>query len=406
MTIKTRYAQLFCVASVCLLATLWGAVDRPASAEEHKKQAPVLIGLDADLSSGSAESGQAIRRGIELALDEINAGGGVLGRPLALVVRDHHGNPTRGIDNILEFADMPNLVAVVGGLHTPVALAELPAIHQHRIIYLGPWAAGTPVVDNGYSPNFVFRVSVRDALAGGYLIDQALAREFKHLALLLENTGWGRSNEKAMKTALARHGKTPATVQWFNWGAKKVADQLQAMEASGADVVMLVANSPEGAVVIKAMAARTEEKRLPIISHWGISGGHFFQDTRDVLPKTDLMFLQTFSFLATASQPRSAKVAEAYLTRYDDCDTLAHIKSPVGTAHAYDLVHLLARAIEAAGTFDKNLVRDALEMIKRHTGLVRTYAPPFTPDRHDALTRDDFHLARYDENGAIQRITP
>lgn len=364
----------------------------------------VLIGLDADMSSGSAESGMAIQRGIELAIDEINAGGGVLGRPLSLVVRDHHGNPSRGIDNIIALAGRPELVAVVGGLHTPVALAELKTIHEQRIIYLGPWAAGTTVVANGYAPNFVFRVSVRDEFAGGYLVNQILKRGFERPALLLENTGWGRSNEKAIKSALALHGLAPATVQWFNWGAKQVSDQLQVIDYSRADVILLVANAPEGEVVMKDIAALQMDKRRPVISHWGITGGHFFRDTRQALEKTDLTFLQTFSFLATASVPRSATVARAYIARYDDCDTVEQIKSPVGTAHAYDLVHILALAIKAARSIDRDRVRAALEQVKHYPGLVRDYAPPFTARRHDALTGDDFHLARFNGNGIIVKI--
>jgi branched-chain amino acid transport system substrate-binding protein len=375
-----------------------------ATGEARAAVQPVLIGLDADMSSGSAESGLAIQRGIELAIDEINAHGGVLGRPISLVVRDHHGNPTRGIDNIVEFAGMPDLVAVMGGLHTPVALAELPAIHEHQIIYLGPWAAGTSVVDNGYSPNFVFRVSVRDSFAGGYLIDQALKRGFKRPALLLENTGWGRSNEKAMKRALVRHGLEPATVQWVNWGAKQVSEQLLAIDSARADVIILVANAPEGAVIVKDISTQPADKRRPVISHWGITGGNFFQDSHSALEKIDLAFLQTFSFLATASNPRSAVVARTYMTRYDDCDTVAKIKSPAGTAHAYDLTHILALAVNAAGSFDRNRVRDALEQVEYYQGLVREYAPPFTPRRHDALSRDDFHMARYDRDGYILRI--
>ena len=391
-----------------LFAFFWAAFclqSVSVSAKDANNKEPFIIGLDADLTSGSAESGLAIRRGIELAIEEINSTGGVLGRPLSLVIRDHHGNPSRGIDSILEFAKTPNLVAVVGGLHTPVAMAELPAIHDKKLIYLGPWAAGTPVVDNGYSPNFVFRVSVRDALAGGYLIDQALAQGFRKPALLLENTGWGRSNAKAMKAALAKKGMEPATVQWFNWGAKETYDQLTAMGSSGADVVILVANAPEGVAVIKTMAALPEAQRRTIISHWGITGGSFFEDAKTVLTKIDLMFLQTFSFLATASRPETKKVTIAYLKRYGSADATG-IKSPTGTAHAYDLVHLLALAMEGANSSDSSQVRDAMEKITSHKGLVRSYDPPFTPTRHDALTREDFHLARYDENGIIQRIEP
>lgn len=97
----------------------------PAFAAPQHTAPNILIGLDADMSSASAESGEAIRRGIVLALDGINRNGGVLGRRLELVVRDHRGNPGRGIDNMLAFAQMNDLVAVVGGIHTPVALEEL-----------------------------------------------------------------------------------------------------------------------------------------------------------------------------------------------------------------------------------------------------------------------------------------
>ena len=57
-------------------------------------------------------------QGIVLAIEEINKGGGVLGRPLKLVAKDHRGNPARGIDNMTDFANMHDLVAVVGGIHT------------------------------------------------------------------------------------------------------------------------------------------------------------------------------------------------------------------------------------------------------------------------------------------------
>ena len=111
--------------SVCLGVCLMFGVTGHADTSPD----PIIVGLDADMSSGSANSGEAIRRGMALAIDVINRSGGVLGRPMRIVVRDHRGNPTRGIDNIEAFARTENLVAVVGGLHTPVALAELEAIN-------------------------------------------------------------------------------------------------------------------------------------------------------------------------------------------------------------------------------------------------------------------------------------
>ncbi len=122
------------------------------------------------MSAVAAEGGQAIYQGAMIAINEINREGGVLDRPLELIVRDHRGNPARGIRNIQTFSQTSDMVAVLGGVHTPVALQELELIHQHQLIYLSPWAAGTAIVDNGYEPNNVFRVSIRDAEAAKVLL--------------------------------------------------------------------------------------------------------------------------------------------------------------------------------------------------------------------------------------------
>jgi len=366
-----------------------------------RAQSAILIGLDADMSSASAEAGEAIRRGALLAIEEINASGGLLGRPLELVVRDHHGNPARGVDNMHAFSDMPDLLAVIGGLHTPVALQELQIIHDNRIIYLGAWAAGTPIVDNGYDPNYVFRVSVRDEFAGGFMVKNAIERGATKLGLLLERTGWGRSNEKAIVDALEEKGLSPAGVEWFNWGISDMSEQIERLHAAGADALILVANPPEGLVVVRSMAARPESSRLPIISHWGITGGTFPQMAGDQLKQVDLLFLQTFSFLAPPVPERAQQLFQQYQAMFPDVKSVEEVPAPPGTAHAYDLVKMLAMAVRDAGTLDRAVVRDAMERIERHKGLLRDYAPPFTAKRHDALNAEDFIMARYGENGII-----
>ena len=129
-------------------------------------QDDIVIGLDADMTLGSAPSGIAIKRGMELAMDEINQKGGLLGKKLSIKVCDHGGISARGIANMIYFSKVKNLVAVMGGFHSPVALSELTTIHNEKLIYLDPWAAATLIVDNGFDPNYVFRVSVRDQHAG------------------------------------------------------------------------------------------------------------------------------------------------------------------------------------------------------------------------------------------------
>ena len=359
----------------------------------------IIIGLDADMTLGSAPSGLSIKRGMELAVNEINQNGGLLGKKLTIMVRDHGGISARGIVNMKYFSKIKNLVAVMGGLHSPVALSELDIIHKEKIIYLDPWAAATHIVDNGHDPNYVFRVSVRDEYAGSFLVLQAV-KKYEKVALLLENTGWGRSNQKAMTDALVKHKMIPVAVEWFNWGEKEMASHLAKIEKSGADVILLVANAPEGITVIKAMAQR--QNKLPVISHWGITGGYFWENVNRELESVDLMFLQTFTFM-NSKKEKTRKVLKKYFEEYN-VDSPGKVISPVGTAHAYDLVHLLAIAIKKAGSTDRSAIRDALEEIKYYKGLVRDYSPPFSPERHDALDQSDFIMTSYDRNGYIVPI--
>jgi len=405
-------------ASVLTLVAYIGSFDvppvtaGPADSMPRAHQAPsnsavdpnaLVVGLDADMSAWAAEAGEAIRRGIVLALEEVNRDGGLLGRPLQLVVRDHQGNPTRGVDDLEAFTRMDNLVAVVGGVQSIVVLEQLPAIHQYRIPLLLPWSSITPLVRNGYEPNFVFRVSARDEYVGEFFIQQALRLGYRRPALLLEQTAWGASNERTIMAALQKRGLSPAGIEKFYRGVDDVTDVLETFGAAGADVLLLVASSIEGVVAVQSMAALPENRRLPIIAHWGItaSGKRFFTQVRDSLPKVDLVFMQTFSFLEPPLPERAQSVFTAYCATFTPCQSPRDVFLPVGTAQAYELIHLLALAVKQAKSLDRIAIRDALEHLGPYAGLLRHYNPPFTVDKHDALDITDLRLARYDTDGTI-----
>ena len=363
---------------------------------EFRQQNEIVIGLNADMNSSSALSGKAIHRGMMLATDEINRSGGLLGKKIRIVARDNSGLSARGLENLKEFAAMDNLLAVMCGIYSPIALASVDFVHQEKIIFLDPWAAATKIVDNGYLPNYVFRVSVRDADAGPFLVSAA-GKKYKQIALLLVNDGWGKSNEKGMLASLEQKQMAPASVQWFSWGQKDMTAQLSAIEASGAEVILMVAPAAEGIAIIKSMAAR--KKRLPIISHWGITGGMFWESVKKELETVDLRFLQTYSFFGNLNQTGQTLMND-YFKKYQ-AQSPGEIFAPVGTAHAYDLVRLTAMAVEKAQTTDRPSVRSAMENLGAYQGVVKDYNPAFTPTDHDALGPDSFLLCRYDSTGRI-----
>jgi branched-chain amino acid transport system substrate-binding protein len=65
------------------------------------------------------------------------------------------------------------------------------------------------------------------------------------------------------------------------------------------------------------------------------------------------------------------------------------------------MMHILARAIALAGSTDRSAVRDALEKVREHDGLIKRYRPPFTPERHEALSQNELLMARYRKDGVL-----
>lgn len=373
-----------------------------ATALAHAGGPPVRLGLDGEFGLDNSTSAQAIELGMRAAIGEINAAGGVLGgRPLELVTKDHRSIPARGIRNIQEFAAMPDLVAVFGGRFSPVVIEELPTLKATRTLFMAVWSSADAIVENGMRPNYVFRLSLRDSLALPALLDAAKKRGATNVGLLLTNTSWGRSGAAAAERYVQRRGAGMKIVHtaWYNWRDQTLVDKYQALRAAGAQAVLLVANDDEAAILVREVARLPRAQRIPILSHWGVTGGEFTALAGPALQQVDLSVIQTFSFFNAdkamvkrflASAARVAKVAR-----------LEDIKSPVGAAHAYDMTHILARAIDLAGSTDRKAVRDALERVRNYHGLVKDYPQPFSGTRHEALGAGELLMARYRADGVL-----
>ena len=363
---------------------------------------PVLVGLDAEFGLDNSISAQAIELGMRTAMAEINADGGVLGgRKLELVTRDHRSIPARGIRNIKEMAAIPDLVAVFGGRFSPVLIEQLPTLAAASLPFIAVWSSADAIVDNGSSPNYMFRVSLRDSLAMPRMLKSAEQRGYTRVGLLLTSTSWGRSNQMAAER-YAGSGKGRARIvqtAWYNWRDNTLLPGYQRLLAAGAQAVVLVANDDEAAILVKEIAALPPGQRLPVISHWGVTGGNFVSQAGPALQEVDFSVIQTFSFFNADPKPLGAFMKA--LATVSPIRRIEDIQAPVGVAHAYDGVHLLALAIEKAGSAERPAVRDALERLGSYRGLVRRYKPPFTRQRHEALGPEQLLMARFRADGVL-----
>jgi len=374
----------------------------PAAVAAAASGAPVLIGLDAEFSWPDSTSAQSIEKGILLAIDEINAKGGVLGgRPLKLVSKDNGSVPARSIENLESFAAMQDLVAVYCGRFSPVVVEGLETFHRLKLILLNPWSAADIITDHSFKPSYTFRLSLRDDRAMPALIRHAQHSGIQSFGLLALNTTWGRSNLKATESYLAKVGRGRLVgVQWVNWQDESFVDKYLELKRLGAQAILLATNPREAFILLQEISRLPKTEHLPMLSHWGVSGGPMPPAVGAALRDLDFVMVQTYSFIGDR-RPRTLQVL-ASAKRMFGIDGARAVPSPAGVAHAYDLTHLLALAIGRAGTTDRAAVRAALEAVRGYDGLIKRYEVPFTRERHDALTESDIVITRFDPaDGAI-----
>ena len=377
--------------------------------------------LSADLSVATTSS-LAIEQGIRTALAEVDYRLGSY--DLELVLLDHHGSTPRARKHLHRYLDDAEALAIFGGLHSPPLLATRDFINENRILVLSPWAAAGPITRAATPDNWIFRLSIDDTKAGFVIACHAVRnRGISRPALLLEQTGWGKSNQRTMNAALKAEGHTAAVTKWFNWGLSEPSARilLRDIHRSGADAIFLVANAAEAKVIAKAMISLPPAQRLPIFSHWGLTGGDFPEvidnQQRQALK---LEFIQTrFSFLSPMTSFQQGVLAKARQLYPDTIRQAGDIKAPTGFIHAYDLTRTLIAAIRQAGLtgdikVDRAAVRHALEYLQHPVeGLLKTYRQPFspydpetTPDAHEALGMGDFTMATYGPNNEILLFPP
>ncbi len=382
----------------------------------HSFSKQYTIYLSADMSIAK-ESGESILDGINVALQEINYT--INSDSLTIKVLDHRGSTPRFRSHLEAFENDPTALVLYSGLHSPPLLSTRDEISKKGFVVLVPWAAAGPITRFPQKENSIFRLSIDDSKAGIFITNDAIKNDsFKKPYLLLESTGWGKSNKKTFSKTLKKHGIIPQGIKQFSWGIgnNEAKNILRDIHSSGADIIFFVGNAPEGKVFAKAMASLPKEKRIPIRSHWGITGGNFAEvlnsDMRDSI---ELLFIQSnFSFLQNPLSELGKKVLkQAIMVSGGTIDDAKDITAPTGFIHSYDLTKILIAALQSVkpGKTAKEygvLIKKELEILNKPVqGLVKTYQSPFAkwnsdnPDAHEALGLEDWTMARFDTDNSI-----
>ncbi len=380
-----------------IIPLLLAALMPTTSAFASSASGPVKVGLITALSGQYASAGEAITRGLTIAINEINAKGGVLnGRKIELIRRDDQSNPSIGQAEARELIDQYHVAAIFGGIDSPVSLAIVPIANQNKTIFMGTWGADTKITNNGAHPNYIFRVSGVDNLVDKFLVNYAIKHDHtKKGGMMLLDNAWGESNKEGLTVAMAQDHIGNAGAEIFEDQDQSMVPQLSRLRSKGADTIFMVSSAISGAQILKSM--QEMGWNVPIVSHWGITGGRFPELAGPAADK--VAFVQTYSFMGHQSEI-GQKVIKAYEATYH-VNSPAKIDSPVGVADSYDAMQITALAINKAGSTNGDAMRKAFYEIGPYKGLIKTYVHPFSHQNHDALTANDYVMCHYVGNDIL-----
>lgn len=375
---------------VLALATALSVVAPPAMAQAPAAPAaqPIRLGLILPLTGGSADMGNSARVGAQVAVEEINAVGGYLGRKLELVIRDDQANNDMGLAHAEELVLKEKVTATIGFCNTGVAMKALDVFQNNQHLLIVPCATGTAITAKyPAAESFIFRTSARDQLQSKFLVDDIVKRGLKKVALLVDSTGYGDGGLRDLEAALKAEGLTPHVVVRFKVGVKTLADEMKQLKDSGADALIGWTVGPEQGVISAARVAAGWN--VPQYGPWGLSHASAFEGSKGAVDGA--LMVQTV--LPNPFMERNS----AFLRGYARLSRERPIGSMMSAAQTYDSVHLLLRAMFIArGDFSGKGLKNALENLREpYRGVVTTYDKPFSNADHDAISANMLWLGTW-----------
>lgn len=342
---------------------------------------PIRIGVSGPFTGGSSPMGIPMRDGIRVAAAEINAAGGLLGRPVVLIERDDEARNERGAQVAQELINREKVVAGIGIVNTGVALASQRFYQEARIPMITAVATGSIITGQFRPPqhpdNFIFRMAASDTIQAAMIVEEAVERrKFRKLAILADSTNYGQLGREDLERALDKKGVHPVAVEKFNIRDIDMTPQLIRARQAGAEALLLYGIGPELAHI--ANGAAKLGWRVPIIGGWPLSMSNFIDNAGPngegaLMPQT---------FIQEATTPRQG----AFIAAWQKLSRAERMPSPSAAAQGYDGMLLLAAAIRQAGTTHGSRVREALENLKEKVeGVVMVYERPFSRSDHEAI---------------------
>lgn len=330
----------------------------------------IKIALCAPMTGSSAQWGEALKDGVQMAVDEINASGGLLGKKVTVVYEDDKGDPKEAVNVAQKLATDDSVVAVIGHYFTSCTMAASPIYQKAGIPEI---AIASTHPDATKAGDYIFRINVTNTHQGAGIAKYLAEQGKKKIAILYVNDDYGKGISQITSDTVKELGGEVVYIGTVApSGEQDFTVLLTNVKNSGADALVLLVFYAAGAQI--CVQAKELSLDIPIVCSDAVYSPDFITLGGDAVEGVNVATW----FHPDSPDPGTRKYIEDFKAKYNrDADTW----SP----YAYDAVKLLAEAITRAGKVDRSAIRDEIAATKGFQGAVgvTTFNDERVPDVAD-----------------------
>lgn len=363
--------------TLCGLALALCFLCTPAQAAEPE---PIKIGAVFSVTGSNAFLGEPEKNAAEMAVETINRQGGLLGRQIQLIILDDESDVTKTVMAVGRLISKDQVVAVLGPTGTGNTLAVAPKMRIYKVPLISCASAEkitTPILP------WVFKVAPSDRFAVVRLLEHITARGGSKVAILTASDGYGQAGRSVLKELIPAKGLTLLADEVYGTKDTDMTPQLTKINRLNPDAIICWGTNPGPAMVSRNR--RQLGITIPIYMNHGVAS-HKFIDLAGasaegvMLPAGRLVVADQLAL----DDPQRELLVE-FKSGYEK--TFASEVSAF-SAHGWDAVMVVAKAIELAGSADPSKIRDALERVRGMIGIYGIF--DYGPDNHTGLDERAF----------------
>jgi branched-chain amino acid transport system substrate-binding protein len=314
----------------------------------------IVIGEYASLSGGTASFGQSSHKGTQMAIDEINASGGLLGKKVRLITEDDQSKAGEAATVARKLISRDKVIALLGEVASSKSLEAAPIAQQNKVPMISPASTNPKVTEVG---DYIFRICFIDPFQGTVMSKFALGRGWKKVAILTDvKQDYSVGLSQFFKEHFSKNGGTIVSEQSYSSGDTDFSAQLTSIRGNAPEAILASGYYTEAGLIAKQ--AKQLGLNAPLL------GGDGWDSPSLVEVAGPAMEGNFFSnhFSVEDQSPMIQDFMKKYRDKFkEETDAMA--------ALGYDSAMLLADAIKRAGTTDSEKLRDAIAATKDYQGI-------------------------------------